>query len=88
MAKIFINTLHLSALMMFLLFISSGLPKVNGQPGPCLAELGEPEPPFICRGLLSARTCNGRCKLRNIRHTGICKPEDNALHCHCYEPCT
>ncbi|CAH8381049.1 unnamed protein product [Eruca vesicaria subsp. sativa] len=84
MAKIFINTLHLSALMMFLLFVSSGLPKVNGQ---CQNEVGELEG-IRCPGLLSEPRCDASCKARfGSDHIGECKPEDNGVHCHCYKPC-
>uniref|UniRef100_A0A0D3EER0 Defensin-like protein n=1 Tax=Brassica oleracea var. oleracea TaxID=109376 RepID=A0A0D3EER0_BRAOL len=86
MAKIFIKTLCLSALMMFLLFVSSGLPKVNGQTS-CPELVGEGAENTCSEGS-SYIPCDVSCKLLfTITHVGLCKPEDNGLHCHCYIPC-
>ncbi|KAF8103015.1 hypothetical protein N665_0189s0064 [Sinapis alba] len=85
MAKTFINTLYLSALMMFLLVVSSGLPKVNGQP--CLVFDGEGAE-GVCFEGSGDGPCDASCKLlKSTVHVGKCEPEDGALHCHCYKPC-
>ncbi|KAJ0243713.1 hypothetical protein HA466_0197310 [Hirschfeldia incana] len=86
MAKIFSNTLYLSALMMFILFVSSGLPKVNGQD--CTYFVGEGIDE-VCFGGSGDGPCDATCKITFSCTTifGKCESKDGALHCRCYIPC-
>ncbi|CAF1697708.1 hypothetical protein Bca4012_000779 [Brassica carinata] len=84
MAKNFINSIFLSALLIVLL-VSNGLPKAKGQL--CFAEYGAenvcvvPELDLQCQ-------CNNSCKAINPTYTGKCELlVEIGVYCHCYEPC-